>query len=166
MTETKRKERNAAKMAECYKPFGRLVAGILAGLEANGLCPRIQEAWRSPTDQLKAYARGQSRLKYGFHNATGLRGGREALAVDILDDEAPLTPPTSFLLHLAAEARARGLETGILWGLPASLQCGVNEAIRKQAWETPVKVGWDPCHVQVTGLTAEAAKKGTRPVLG
>ncbi len=162
MTEKKRKARNTSKLAECYEPFGRLVAGVLAGLEASGFRPRIQEAWRSPGDQLKAYTSGHSKLKYGFHNVTGAKDAKEALAVDVLDDAAPLAPPTPFLLHLAAEARARGLETGILWGLPASLQNGVEEAIGNQEWDAPVKVGWDPCHVQVAGITPAEAKSGER----
>ena len=157
MKETDRQARNAQRLAECEPSFGQLVSGVLRGLEARGLRPRIQEAWRPPGNQLAAFKAGRSKLKFGFHNLTASDGRPAALAVDILDDDAPLGPGARYLLMLAAEARARGLETGILWGLPVALRKGVDEAIALQRWDAPVKVGWDPCHVQIVGTMPEEA---------
>ena len=162
MKETDRQARNAQKLAECEPSFGQLVSGVLQGLEAHGLRPRIQEAWRSPENQLAAFRAGRSKLKFGFHNVTTPDGKPAALAVDILDDDAPLAPGPRYLLMLAAEARARGLETGILWGLPVALQKGVDEALAHQRWDAPVKIGWDPCHVQIVGTMPDEAAKRTR----
>ena len=163
MNEAKRQERNAQRLQECYPTFRKKVAAILSDLEGHGLRPRIQDAWRSPADQLKAYQNGNSKLRYGFHNVTNASGAPESLACDILDDDHPTAVPTRYLLIYAASARAHGLETGILWGLPPKLRDAVNTAIAQKDWEAHVKVGWDPTHVQPTGMTPQEAKAGKRP---
>jgi hypothetical protein len=127
------------------------------------LRPRIQDAWRSPADQLKAFNAGHSKLKFGFHNVTGANGTKEALAVDLLDDNAPLNPGRSYLLRLAAAAEHRGLVTGIRWGVPKALVAGIDAAIAKKDWKADVKIGWDPTHVEPTGITPSEAKAGKRP---
>lgn len=88
----------------------------------------------------------------------------EALACDVLNDDLPLDPGRSYLYALAREARALGLTTGILWGVPSL-------GMRNQTWSavmandlvSAVKIGFDPTHVQVTGLTPMEAKAGKRP---
>jgi hypothetical protein len=163
MKETERKKRNKTRLRECYPKFARLVEKVLSELEGQDIRPRIQEAWRSPVDQLEAYNRGNSKLKFGFHNVTAQNGSPEALAVDILDDDAPLNPSVCYLLKLAVAARKNGLQTGILWGLPKRLADSTDLSIRLGDFDTKVKVGWDPCHVEVTGLTLTDVKKGARP---
>ena len=159
MTEPARNKRNADRMKELFPAFAK----VIADLEAAGVRPRIQDAYRTPADQLKAFNSGNSKLKFGFHNVTGADGTPQSLAVDMLDDDHPVTPTTRYLLQLAKVARARGLETGTLWGLPASLQAGVNTAISTSDFAAKVKVGWDPTHVQPVGITVDRAKSGTRP---
>lgn len=152
MDEIKRKERNRQRLAELYPAFRIRIEAVIADLENLQLRPRIQEAWRSPEDQLKAYESGHSQLKYGFHNVIAKDGTPEALAVDLLDDDAPLNPKRPYLLHLAAAAQKHGLETGIRWGVPVELVKGIDNAIAQQAWDAHVKIGWDPTHVQPTGI--------------
>ena len=41
----------------------------------------------------------------------------------------------------------------------------LDEALAKKNWNASVHVGWDPLHVQVTGMTADDAKVGKRPPL-
>lgn len=130
---------------------------------SQSLRPRIQDAWRSPQDQLIAFNTGHSKLKYGFHNVTGASGAKESLAVDMLDDDHPAQEGSAYLLHLAAAAESEGLVTGIRWGLPQSLSNAIDAAIASKNWNAPVKVGWDPSHVQPTGITPGQAKAGTRP---
>jgi len=65
---------------------------VISDLEADGLGPRVQDAWRPAEDQLKAFKSGHSKLKFGIHNVTGVNGFKEALAIDLLDDNAPLNP--------------------------------------------------------------------------
>jgi len=163
MNEAARRQRNADRLSQCFPAYGKRLKRLLKALEAQGFRPRIQDAWRSIQDQLTAFNAGTSRTKFGFHNVTGAGGAKEALACDVLDDNRPLAPGTRYLLALALAARAEGLETGILWDLPPQLAAGVEAALSAGNLAAPVKVGWDPTHVQVTGLTSSAARAGARP---
>src|SRR5712671_1032347 len=163
MDETSRRQRNAQKLGELFPTFRVRIAALIGQLEDQGIRPRIQDAWRSPADQLTAFQTGHSKLKFGFHNVTGADGGKESLAVDLLDDDHPLAATATYLLHVAAAAEAQGLTTGIRWGLPPTLAAAIDTALAAQDFQAPVKVGWDPTHVQPTGLTAAQAKAGARP---
>jgi hypothetical protein len=163
MTEPNRLKRNQDKLRELFPTFAARVTKVIADLEAAGLRPRIQDAYRSPADQLKAFNSGNSKLKFGFHNVTGAGGKPESLAVDLIDDDHPLASPTPYLLRLAATAQKFSLETGVLWGLPATVQQAVKQAIASGTFNSKVKVGWDPTHIQPTGITVQEAKNGKRP---
>jgi hypothetical protein len=136
---------------------------VLLEMESAGYRPRIQEAWRSPADQLKAYNAGTSKVKYGFHNVTGANGTKEALAADIVDDDHLYDAKTHYMLHLAAAAEHNGLTTGIRWELSDAYSKAIDDAIATQNWKAPIHVGWDPLHVEVTGLTIAEAQEGKRP---
>jgi hypothetical protein len=163
MTEEQRIARNTERLTELYPVFGEKIAAVIQDLESQGLRPRIQDAWRSPEDQLKAFESGHSKLKFGFHNVTGDDGSKQSLAVDMLDDDHPANEGKEYLLRLAAAAEKQGLITGIRWGVPPSLAEAVDAAIANENWNAPVKIGWDPTHCQPTGLTASAARGGARP---
>lgn len=163
MTEPKRKARNEQRLAETYPTFANRLRATIADLEQQGLRPRIQEAWRSMEEQRKAYNSGHAKLRYGFHNVTGTGGRKDALAVDLLDDDHPARAGREYLLRLAAAAQRHGLTTGIRWGLPPALRKAIDDAIVAQAWTAPVKIGWDPAHVETTGVTPGEAKAGMRP---
>ena len=163
MTEVSRKERNSRMLGECYPAFALKLAAVLRDLAAHDYRPRIQCAWRSPTDQIAAFNSGHSQRRYGFHNVTDSRGEPQALAADVLDDDAPLNPSKRYLLILAACARAHDLDTGIQWGLSKILRSGVSVALASRDWDAPVRVGWDPCHVQVRGITPQQARRGEKP---
>mgnify|MGYP000863865664 CR=1 FL=1 len=163
MKEPARKARNAERKATLYPTFAARLEQVITELEDENLRPRIQDAWRSPEDQLIAFKEGHAKLKYGFHNVTGPNGKKEALAVDLLDDDAPLKPGTPYILRLAAAAERHGLTTGVRWGLPMKLRQGIDKAIAEKNWDAPVKVGWDPLHIEPTGITVAEAKAGKRP---
>jgi hypothetical protein len=163
MKEADRKKRNAQRMGELYPTFRVRIARVIQTLESHGLRPRIQDAWRSPEDQLNAYNTGHSKLKYGFHNVTGKGGEKQALAVDMLDDDNPANEGSAYLLQLAAAAEEAGLRTGVRWGLPTKLVAAVEAAIAASDWDAPVKVGWDPTHVEPTDVTPAEARSGKRP---
>lgn len=163
MKEADRKARNAARLVELYPIFRSKVSVVILDLESRGWRPRIQDAWRSPQDQLKAYNSGHSKLKFGFHNVTGKNGEKEALAVDLLDDDSPLRIGRPFLLHLADAAQKAGVVTGIRWGVPKKLVDAIDDAIAAHDWNAIVKIGWDPTHIEPTDLTVAQAKKGARP---
>ena len=163
MKEADRINRNQTRLLELYPTFRARVKKAIIALEAQGIRPRIQDGWRSPEDQRKAYDSGNSKLLFGFHNVTSTDGKPESLAVDMLDDDAPLNVDRPYLLQLAAAAEKAGLTTGIRWGLPANLSAAIDTAIADQDWGANVKVGWDPTHVQPTGITVAEAKAGRRP---
>ena len=163
MTEPQRKQRNTDRMQELFPAFRSRISQVISDLENMGVRPRIQDAYRSPEDQLKAFNEGHSKLKYGFHNVTGKHGEKESLAVDMLDDDHPTNMSASYLLKLASVSEKNGLATGIRWGLPQKLRNGIDVAISQQNWNANVKIGWDPSHVEPTGITVAEAKSGERP---
>ena len=163
MTDEERTKRNQERMATLYPTFARRIDQLIKDLELRGLKPRIQDAWRSPQDQRKAYESGHSKLLYGFHNVTGPDGKPEGLAVDLLDDTVPLHPRGSYILQLAAAAAPLSLQTGVRWGLPAKLAAAIDNAIATKNWNAAVKLGWDPTHVEPSDLTVAEAKAGKRP---
>ena len=173
MTDDDRRERNRTKVQEAHLGFQVPLLAVLGDLEALGYRPRIQACWRSPADQAAAKASGHSKLAWGYHNATGLDGSPEALAADVLDDDHPLDPSRDFLFALARSARQRGLETGIDWGVPPEIRSALVVFLSGEApgsaWVnadgTPGKVGWDPNHVQIRGISVAKARAGERPMV-
>jgi hypothetical protein len=163
MTEAARRARNLQRQTELFPTFATRMRAVIADMEARGHRPRIQDAWRSPEDQRKAFEAGHSKLLFGFHNVTAADGSPEALAVDLLDDDRPTNPGRAYLLKLAAAAERRQLVTGIRWGLPAALRAAIDDAIAAEDWNAPVKLGWDPTHVEPTGITVAQARAGARP---
>ena len=163
MTEDQRRLRNTQRLRELFPSFRERIAAIIQDLEDQGLRPRIQDAWRSREKQLELFNQGFSKVKFGFHNVTGRNGEKEALAVDLLDDDAPLNPSPRYLLMLAGAARMRGCRTGILWGVPDQMQSAIITAIDMEDFDAPVKIGWDPTHVEPLGITISEAKSGKRP---
>jgi hypothetical protein len=63
MNEQARQTRNAQKLLELYPTFRKRLAAVIADLESRGLRPRIQDAWRSPADQLIAFNTGHSKIR-------------------------------------------------------------------------------------------------------
>lgn len=165
MDEQSRKQRNDSRLQELYPTFRQRIEAVILELESNGFRPRIQEAWRSIADQKKKVTNGHSKVEFGFHNVTAPDGTKEALAVDLIDDDAPLKPSKNYILHLAAAAEAQGLETGIRWGTFSEDEiAAIDSAIATQDWNADIKIGWDPMHVQPTDVTIDQAKDGARPV--
>ena len=163
MNEADRKQRNYIKVNELHPSVRPRMEAVIRELESYGYRPRIQEAWRSPKDQLAAYNAGTSKIKYGFHNVTAPDGTKEALAADVWDDDRPFNAKTHFMLHLLAAAEKNGLTTGIRWSLSENRIKLIEDAIAQENWKRPVWVGWDPLHVEVTGLTVQEAEAGKRP---
>lgn len=136
MTERERHERNARMLAQIHAPVRAQFKAVITDLEGHGIRPRIQCAWRSIRDQVAAVKSGASRVTWGYHCAMDAHGAPDALAADMLDDDAPTAPSARYLKRLRSAARAHGLDAPI---------------------------DWDPCHVQVTGLSIAAARRGARP---
>ena len=163
MTEQQRKQNNAQRLTECNPAFRNKAAAILTDMEGHGWRPRIQEAWRSPARQRQLLADGFTKVRWGMHNATTDNGKPDALAVDVLDDDTPNKESTRFLLMLASSARVHGCVTGIDWGLSQGNRDSVRSAIASRNFDARVGVGWDPCHVQIGGISVSEARNGARP---
>jgi hypothetical protein len=163
MNEAARKERNRERLTECFPTFATRMEAVIRAMEDQGFRPRIQDAHRTIADQLKAFNGGFSKVRFGFHNVTGSNGKPEALAVDLLDDDKPLSPTREYLIRLAAAAEAQGLQTGIFFGLPQALRLGLSQAIANLDFNPAIKIGFDPTHVEVTGISISEAKTGKRP---
>jgi len=163
MLEKDRLARNQQMLTEMYPAFRTRVQGVLKEMESYGYRPRIQEAWRSPQAQMDAFRSGHSQLMYGFHNVTATFGAKEALAADIYDDDNPLSTKLPYFLHLAAVAENNDLATGARWNLSPARLAAFDAAIAKQDWNAKVYIGWDPLHVEVTGITTKEAQQGKRP---
>ena len=163
MLERERIQRNQSRLLELYPSMRSGVQAVLQEMESAGYRPRIQEAWRSAEDQLRAYNAGTSKVKFGFHNVTATNGSKEALAADIIDDNRPFNTKTDFMLHLTAAAERNGLTSGIRWGLTDTQSKAIDDAIAAKTWTVPIHVGWDPLHVEVKGLTINEAFEGKRP---
>lgn len=163
MLENDRLTRNQQKLSEMYPTFRTRVQAVLQELEGYGLRPRIQEAWRSPQDQMDAFRNGRSQLMYGFHNVTAENGAKEALAADIIDDNNPLNLKLPYLIHLIAAAENNDLTTGVYWNLSDAHIAAIHAAVATKDWNAKIHVGWDPMHVEASGITIQEAKAGKRP---
>src|SRR5688572_9601091 len=163
MLEKDRLARNLQMLAQMYPAFRTRVEAVIKTLESFGYRPRIQEAWRSPQAQMDAFRSGHSRLIYGLHNATAADGTKEALAADIYDDNNMSSLKVPFVLHLLAAAENQDLTTGVYWDLSVNHIAAIRDAIAKKNWAAKVHVGYDPLHVEVTGITPKDAQQGKRP---
>jgi hypothetical protein len=163
MKEPARKQRNQQRLTECFPKFAEMLKAVIEDIEGQGFRPRIQEAHRTIADQLIAFKNHKSRVKFGFHNVTGAGGKPEALAVDLLDDDNPLDPGREYEIRLAATAEKHGLQTGIFFDLDQSLRPRLRQAIADLNFDSAVKIGFDPTHVEVTGISIAEAKAGKRP---
>jgi hypothetical protein len=164
MTEEARLIRNSNRLGECFPAFRDPLRRVLGRLEQFGFRPRIQDAYRSPEDELAAYKAGNSQVKRGFHSCIGQDGRTEALAADVLDDDAPLHPSNRYVFMLAWCARQEGLRTGVLWGLAPEPRAVLDGVINAGPPFTRIyPYGWDACHVETTEVTVAEALAGKRP---
>ena len=164
MKEPARVERNKQRLGECFPVFAKRVANVIKDMETLGFRPRIQDGHRTIEDQLKAFNNGFSDVKFGFHNVTGATGKPESLAVDLLDDDHPLAPPRKYVITLASVAQKRQLHSGIFFRLKtAAERKALQDAIDSLDSDLKIRIGFDPTHLEPTGLTIAQAKAGIRP---
>lgn len=164
MNEAARKQRNQQRLTECFPKFASRVDAVIKDLEAQGFRPRIQDAHRTIAAQIDAFNHGFSKVRFGFHNVTGAGGKSESLAVDLLDEDHPTdTPPRKYIILLAEAAQAHGLHPGSFFGLTQNLRAGLTKAIQDHDFDSHIKIGFDPTHIEATGLSIAEAKAGKRP---
>lgn len=166
MNDVDRQQRNEERLKELHPWMRNRVMGLLVDLEHDGWKPRIQDAWRSPEDQKKAFESGHSKLLYGFHNVTGPNGEKEAFACDILrEDDSVLVAEKEYCIALAHFADKQGLKTGLTWGLESEMAITTAQAALAKNLKATVKIGWDPTHVEPAHDWLDKLKSGWRPIL-
>jgi hypothetical protein len=164
MKEANRVARNKQRLTECFPAFAKRVAKTIKEMEDLGFRPRIQDAHRSIEDQKKAVEGGFSHVLFGFHNVTGASGKPESLAVDLIDDDHPLNSPRKYVITLAQLAQKNGLHSGIFFRLKtAGERKALQAAIDNLDFNLKIRIGFDPTHLEPTGLTIAEAKAGKRP---
>lgn len=103
------------KIASLDPAFQPKVVKIIKALEQAGFQPKIFFGWRSVQVQLELVKKGNSKIKFSFHNAQKPDGTPNAYAVDIVDkrwgweDEAE---KNGFWKALGKAAK----EEGCVWG--------------------------------------------------
>lgn len=85
MTELQRRKRNAERLVELIPTFPQRVVSVIAELDEMSEWHRIQDAHRSPEDQLKAFNFGHSKLNFGFHNVTGKDDEKIFTSIEMYD---------------------------------------------------------------------------------
>jgi hypothetical protein len=135
-------------------------------MEGLGFRPRIQEAHRTIAAQLDAFRRGTTTVKFGFHNVTGAGERSEALAVDLIDDDDPLDSGRRYVITLANIAQKHGLHSGIFFFKkepPQGTRERLKAAVARLDLDPGIQIGFDPTHIEATGVTIAGAKDGARP---
>jgi hypothetical protein len=164
MKEADRMARNEQRLSECFPTFAKRIEAVIEEMENRGFRPRIQDAHRTIEDQLKAFNKGFSDVKFGFHNVTGNNGKPESLAVDLLDDDHPLSPPRKYSITLAHVAQQHQLHSGIFFRLRTGPEReALQNAIDNLDFSPRVRIGFDPTHLEPAGMTIAQAKAGDRP---
>jgi hypothetical protein len=113
-------------------------------------------------------AGGFSTVHFSFHNVTGAGGKPEALAVDLLDDDHPVDGvPRRYLITLASVAQKHGLRSGIFFFQkepPPGTRQALQKAVDDLNFDPHITIGFDPTHIETTGITIARAEAGDRPV--
>jgi len=147
-----------SKLAELTTNGGfRLkVKMTLDSLREHGENPKVFEGKRTLAQQRDKVKAGVSRTVLSYHLRRGSDGG--ACAADVADAKTGWRASIRFWLLLGANAQARGMGWGGLFGLSRKQKAqlvAVIEECRAVKWQEDAAVfdrkivlGWDPAHVQ------------------
>lgn len=108
-------EKKLASMTPALRPK---VEAIITALAGRGFKPKVYFGWRSVAVQLELYRKGNSTVKFSFHNAQQKNGTPNSYAADIIDsryawsDEAA---SSGFWKALGEEAKKQSLYWGGDW---------------------------------------------------
>ncbi len=106
------------KLSSLDKRMRGKVIRVLSTLKAEGFKPKIFFAWRSVAVQLEIVAKGNSKVRFSFHNAQKKNGTPNAYAVDIIDKRwawSDKAEENGFWDVLGKAGKAEGLYWGGDW---------------------------------------------------
>ena len=152
-------EQNQVGLALLDERIRSNVASVIRDLELAGYDAVIDRGvWRSPQEQELLFAKGATKVKWGYHCNTKPDGTPASLAADIVPQKRGWDAPQDYWLRLGAAAAKHGLTWGGLW-FPtkrASIQAAELKCVlAEQRWDSPIALGWDPAHVQISGVKLE-----------
>ena len=164
--EARRISQNNSNLAKMSPTMRTKIRAVLSDEEKAGYKPIIDNAvWRSKAEQLALYRKGYSKVTFSFHNASTAQGKADSLAADIVDQRWGWTgmTPKSYWLVQARSARVHGLYSGTHFGLSSANKKKLDAALDARNFGFVGPIGWDPAHVEPTGITLGQARKGIRP---
>ena len=94
------------------------VQAVITALAARRFQPRIFYGWRSVAVQLELYKKGNSKVKFSFHNAQKPDGTPNSYAADIIDSRygwSAQAETSGFWKALGEEAKKQKLYWGGDW---------------------------------------------------
>ena len=106
------------KILSLYPAMRPKVEAVLAGLRGRGFQPKVFFAWRSVAVQLELFRKGNTKVKFSFHNAQLRNGTPNAYAADIIDVRwawGPGAESNGFWRALGQEGKGQGLYWGGDW---------------------------------------------------
>jgi peptidoglycan L-alanyl-D-glutamate endopeptidase CwlK len=106
------------KLSSVHPDLRPKLNAVLAGLAKRGFQPKIFFGWRSVAVQLEIFKKGNTKVKFSFHNAQTPDGTPNAYAADIIDTRygwSPQAESTGFWQALGEEAKLQGLHWGGDW---------------------------------------------------
>jgi len=106
------------KLSSLDKRMRGKVVRVLGTLKAEGFKPKIFFAWRSVAVQLEIVAKGNSKVRFSFHNAQKKNGTPNSYAVDIIDKRwawSEKAEENGFWEVLGKAGKAEGLYWGGDW---------------------------------------------------
>ena len=133
----------------------------------RGYPTRLASALRTIEEQKELVAKGYSKTLKSNHLA---QADGKAWAADLCHITKGWDAPRRFWWLLGANAQARGLGWGGLFGLSAAQRVAVVNALdelRRLKWPTEheiyhkVKLGWDVAHIELGSNWPESAGVGT-----
>lgn len=158
-----RTEKNQERLKLIDPSIRGAVSNVLRGMEVDSHEPVIaSDVWRSPARQLELYNLGRSQLKWGFHNATRPDGSPGSLAADIVCFHDGWNVTLNWWLHLGYHAWQNGLDWGGYFGLEDPMRDTLRTALERMNFTAPIKLGWDPAHIQTPFVTVAEAREGKR----
>lgn len=106
------------KISSLDKKMQGKVERVIKSLDEQGYKPKIVYAWRSVTKQLELFNKGNSKVKFSFHNAQKRDGMPNAAAADIIDKRwawSEKAEENNFWQALGKAAKKEGLFWGGDW---------------------------------------------------
>lgn len=106
------------KLQSMHQNLRPKIQALLVALEKRGFQPKVFYGWRSVAVQLELYRKGNSKVKFSFHNAQKQGGTPNSYAADIVDSRygwSEQAKSSGFWKALGEEAKKQGLYWGGDW---------------------------------------------------